>query len=105
VTVAERLRRLEAQAEIAEVPGRSAAAHDGSGYQQAVLYSDSYRRVDGAWCFAEQRRHELFYGAPWLTRPNELPDTDWPRSQTGRGTVPYRWPTWQVFWADAAEEG
>lgn len=73
---------------------------DGSAYQQAVLYSDNYRHVDGAWYFAEQRGHELFYGAPWLTRPNDLADAEWPRSQTGRGTVPYRWPTWQRFWAD-----
>jgi ketosteroid isomerase-like protein len=73
---------------------------DGSGYQQAVLYTDRYRRSDGIWCFATQRRHELFYGAPWLARPNGLPEAHWPRSQTGRGTLPYRWPSWQDFWAD-----
>lgn len=73
-------------------------AHDGSAYYQAVLYSDAYRRVGRDWYFAEQRGHELFYGAPWLTRPNGLPAAEWPRSQTGRGTVPDRWPTWQAFW-------
>jgi hypothetical protein len=76
---------------------------DGTAYQQAVLYTDRYRQVDGAWCFAEQREHELFYGAPWLTRPNRLPPADWPRSQTGQGTVPHRWPSWQAFWSDAPD--
>jgi ketosteroid isomerase-like protein len=78
---------------------------DGSAYQQAVLYTDSYRRQDGTWYFAEQRGHELFYGAPWLNRPNDLAPADWPRRQIGQGTVPHRWPTWQSYWSDAPTSG
>lgn len=78
---------------------------DGSAYQQAVFYTDSYRRQSGTWYFAEQRGHELFYGAPWLTRPNELAPAEWPRSQTGQGTVPHRWPTWRAYWSGTATSG
>jgi ketosteroid isomerase-like protein len=78
---------------------------DGSAYQQAVLYTDRYRCHDGTWCFAEQRGHELFYGAPWLTRPNDLEPAEWPRSQTGRGTVPHRWPSWQAYWSQPPASG
>jgi ketosteroid isomerase-like protein len=71
---------------------------DGSWYRQAIIYTDDYTRQDGTWYFARQRRHELVYGAPPLTRPNHLPPANWPASQTGRGTLPGRWPTWQQFW-------
>jgi ketosteroid isomerase-like protein len=75
---------------------------DGSWYRQTIIYTDAYARVDGTWYFARQRRHELVYGTPPLTRPNRLPPANWPASQTGRGTLPDRWPSWQRFWgADA----
>lgn len=72
---------------------------DGSSYQQAVVYTDTYARVDAAWYFAAQRVHDLLYGAPPLTRPNALPPANWPASQTGRGSLPDGWPSWQDFWA------
>ena len=71
---------------------------DGSWYRQTIIYTDAYTRLDGSWYFARQRRHELVYGAPPLTRPNQLPAANWPASQTGRGTLPGRWPSWQRFW-------
>jgi ketosteroid isomerase-like protein len=75
---------------------------DGSWYRQTIIYTDVYTRLDGTWYFARQRRHELVYGTPPLTRPNQLPPANWPASQTGRGTLPDRWPSWQRFWgADA----
>jgi uncharacterized protein (TIGR02246 family) len=74
---------------------------DGSGYQQAVVYTDRYARHEGAWYFATQRKHDLLYGAAPLTRPNALPPANWPASQTGRGTLPDAWPSWREFWAEA----
>lgn len=71
---------------------------DGSWYRQAIIYTDAYTRLDGMWYFARQRRHELVYGTPPLTRPNGLPEANWPASQIGRGTLPDRWASWQQFW-------
>jgi ketosteroid isomerase-like protein len=71
---------------------------DGSSYQQAVVYTDQYAQRDGAWFFAEQRRHELLYGAAPATRPNRLPPARWPASQVGRGSLPQAWPSWDEFW-------
>jgi hypothetical protein len=76
---------------------------DGSWYRQAIIYTDAYTRVDGTWYFARQRRHELVYGTPPGTRPNQLPPANWPASQIGRGTLPGRWPSWQRFWGENGE--
>jgi ketosteroid isomerase-like protein len=78
---------------------------DGTGYYQAVRYSDHYRREAGTWRFARQRLHELGYGAPMLTRPDLSEDANWPARQVGRGTVPYRFASWQRFWAGASQDG
>jgi len=32
-----------------------------------------------------------------LTRPNVLPDANWPQSQTGKGTLPEIMPSWQAW--------
>jgi hypothetical protein len=74
---------------------------DGTWYRQAIVYSDVYAHMDGTWYFARQRRHELVYGAAPLTRPNNLPPANWPARQTGRGTLPDGWPSWQRFWREA----
>jgi ketosteroid isomerase-like protein len=73
---------------------------DGTWYRQAIIYTDAYARLDGTWYFARQRRHELVYGTPPLTRPNQLPPANWPASQIGRGTLPGRWRSWQRFWGE-----
>jgi hypothetical protein len=65
---------------------------------QAIHYGDRYTRRDGLWYFARARRHELFYGAEHGLRPNGLPLADWPENDTGTGTVPMRWESWQAFW-------
>ena len=78
---------------------------DGTGYYQAVRYTDRYRRERGGWYFARQRLHELSYGAPLLTRPDQSVDANWPASQVGRGTVPHRFDSWQRFWRPGSEDG
>jgi ketosteroid isomerase-like protein len=74
---------------------------DGRRYTQAIVYTDSYARIGDQWYFAAQRIHELVYGVPPLTRPNQLPEAHWPASQIGRGTLPAEWPSWQAFWGAA----
>ncbi len=64
--------------------------------RQAICYFDRYARRDGEWLFVT-RDHQLFYGADYDRRPNDLPDANWPASDTGRGTLPYGWPTWQAW--------
>ncbi|HVX19974.1 MAG TPA: nuclear transport factor 2 family protein [Acidimicrobiales bacterium] len=66
---------------------------------QAICYGDRYVRRDGRWYFAAQRRHELFYGAAHGRRPVGMAAADWPAHDTGTGTLPYRWDSWQRFWA------
>jgi ketosteroid isomerase-like protein len=78
---------------------------DGTRYTQAIIYTDTYARLGDRWYFAAQRVHELVYGAPPLTRPNALPDANWPASQTGRGTLPGRWPSWKAFWDEPRSTG
>ncbi len=65
---------------------------------QAIHYGDRYARRDGRWYFARARRHELFYGTDHGIAPNGLPLADWPTHDTGTGTVPMRWESWQEFW-------
>ena len=63
---------------------------------QVIEYHDTYERRDGRWSFV-RRRHHLWYGADMLTRPNALPEANWPQSQTGKGTLPDMMPSWQAW--------
>ncbi len=63
---------------------------------QVIEYHDTYERRDGHWLFV-RRRHHLWYGADMLTRPNVLPEANWPKSQTGKGTLPEIMPSWQAW--------
>lgn len=72
--------------------------HPGRYVEQAILYRDRYRRVDGAWRFVK-RRHELWYGIETAERPLHQRPADWPTHHDGLGTVPYGEPSWQAFWA------
>lgn len=65
---------------------------------QVIEYHDIYERREGHWLFS-RRRHHLWYGADMLTRPNVLPDANWPQSQTGKGVLPEIMPSWQA-WTD-----
>jgi hypothetical protein len=64
--------------------------------RQAILYNDTYERRDDAWLFVH-RDHRLWYGVVLPYDPFAQPPADWPRSQTGRGTVPECWESWQRF--------
>jgi ketosteroid isomerase-like protein len=64
----------------------------------AIQYHDSYERRDGRWLFA-RRKHLLVYGAELGENPLTLPPAEWPKRQTGRGTVPWSLETWRRFWA------
>ncbi len=62
--------------------------------RQAICYFDRYAERDGRWLFIS-RDHQLFYGVDVGERPNHLPPANWPASDTGTGTLPFGWPTWQ----------
>jgi hypothetical protein len=64
---------------------------------QAIQYRDTYERRDGRWLFV-RRRHLLWYGSAIGENPLTLPPARWPEHQTGRGTLPESWETWQRFW-------
>jgi hypothetical protein len=64
---------------------------------QAIQYHDRYEKHAGRWLFA-QRRHLLVYGAELGTNPLALAPAEWPKRQTGRGTVPWSLESWQRFW-------
>ncbi|MCU1391615.1 MAG: polyketide cyclase [Ilumatobacteraceae bacterium] len=63
---------------------------------QVIEYHDTYERRDGHWLFV-RRKHHLWYGADMLTRPNVLPDANWPQHQTGKGALPEIMPSWQAW--------
>ncbi len=65
--------------------------------QQAIRYDDTYERRDDHWYFV-RRRHLLFYGTELGQSPLGLPAANWPRSQTGKGTLPESLETWQRYW-------
>jgi ketosteroid isomerase-like protein len=71
---------------------------DGTWFHQAIHYGDTYVRQGTSWFFA-RRKHQLFYGAEPVQRPNGLPTANWPQHDEGTGTLPYAWPSWQEFWA------
>jgi len=64
---------------------------------QLIQYHDRYERRDGRWLFV-RRKHLLVYGAELGQSPLGLPPAEWPRRQTGWGTVPGSLPSWQRFW-------
>jgi hypothetical protein len=71
--------------------------------QQAIQYHDSYARRRGHWYFV-RRRPLLVYGAELGQNPLTLAPAEWPRNQTGRGTVPWSLPSWRRFWGAGEDE-
>jgi len=65
---------------------------------QAIVYDDTYRRVEGTWYFV-RRIHRLFYGAEVGVNPLGLPPAEWPAHHDGRGTLPGEWASWGRFWS------
>jgi len=76
---------------------------DGEWVVQVIEYHDTYARRDGHWLFV-RRRHYLWYGADMLTRPNVLPDANWPEHQTGKGVLPEIMPSWQAWVASRDQQ-
>jgi len=64
---------------------------------QLIQYHDRYEKRSADWLFV-RRKHLLVYGAELGQNPAGLPPAEWPRSQTGWGTVPESLPSWQRFW-------
>ncbi len=64
---------------------------------QLIQYHDRYERRGGRWLFV-RRKHLLVYGAELGQNPLGLSPAEWPRSQTGWGTVPEGLASWQRFW-------
>ena len=72
---------------------------DGRWIHQAVLYEDTYKRVESdGWCFV-RRIHELWYAAEPGVNPLTLPPANWPEHHEGLGTVPVRFASWREFWS------
>jgi hypothetical protein len=66
---------------------------------QLIQYHDRYRREGGRWRFV-RRKHLLVWGADLGQSPLGLPPADWPRRQTGWGTVPESLASWRRFWGE-----
>jgi hypothetical protein len=61
---------------------------------QLIAYDDEYAFRSGQWYFT-RRNHQLFLGADTGQLPLQQAPAGWPLNRTGRGTLPYDWPTWQ----------
>lgn len=72
--------------------------------RQAIQYQDRYERRDGRWLFV-RRRHLLWYGAEQAESPLAQKPADWPRSHTGRGTLPESFESWRRFWKGPDDSG
>ncbi len=66
---------------------------------QAIQYRDRYEHRDGRWYFV-RRQHLLWYGSELGQSPLGLPPANWPEHQTGKGTLPESWESWQRFWKE-----
>ncbi|MFN2539396.1 MAG: nuclear transport factor 2 family protein [Mycobacteriales bacterium] len=70
---------------------------------QAIVYRDSYRRVDGRWGFAK-RVHEHWYSTPIEQAPAGPSFEQWPGWDGPLPDLPHAWPSWQPFWDAAGTE-
>lgn len=68
--------------------------------RQAIRYDDTYARRGGRWLIV-RRRHLLWYGVEEPRNPLLQPPAEWPKSHTGKGTLPESLETWQRFWKGA----
>lgn len=71
---------------------------------QAIQYHDDYVLEEGRWLFTH-RRHLLVYGAELGENPLGLKPAQWPKRQTGMGSVPHDLPAWKRFWGEGKREG
>jgi len=64
---------------------------------QAIVYEDTYRRVDQSWGFAK-RVHRHWYSTPIGKAPSGPTFEDWPGRTGPLPDLPHHWPSWDRFW-------
>lgn len=68
---------------------------------QAIVYDDTYRRVDGRWGFVK-RVHRHWYSAPVDESPRGPDFEHWPGRPRGPlPDLPHAWGSWEPFWQRA----
>lgn len=68
---------------------------------QAIVYDDTYGRVDGRWGYV-QRVHHHWYSAPVDESPRGPVFEHWPgRSSGSLPDLPHIWGSWESFWQRA----
>jgi len=65
---------------------------------QAIVYADTYRRVDGQWGFMK-RKHQHWYSTPMGVAPQPPSFENWPGHIGPLPDLPHAWPTWDRFWS------
>lgn len=63
-----------------------------------IQYHDTYTLHEGRWLFAKNRKHLLVAGYEQAASPLGLPPAEWPKSQTGMGSIPHDLDSWKSFW-------
>ncbi len=70
---------------------------------QAIVYADTYRRVDGQWGFV-RRRHQHWYSTPVERAPQPPSFEDWPGHEGPLPDLPHAWPSWDSYWSEVDPE-
>ncbi|HEX2383997.1 MAG TPA: nuclear transport factor 2 family protein [Acidimicrobiales bacterium] len=65
--------------------------------QGQLQYWDTYRRVDGEWCFERRRFHRL-YICDWLTRPSHGASAEADTAVLSTHQLPEAYPSWHAYW-------
>ena len=65
---------------------------------QAIIYDDTYRRVDDEWGFAT-RVHRHWYSAPIDAVPSGPTFEDWPGHEGSLPDLPHERPSWDRYWS------
>lgn len=63
-----------------------------------LQYWDSYRRIDGMWCF-DRRRFHRWYQVDALVRPRAGAGVNEGDDPITTSALPDAFPTWQAFWS------
>ena len=77
---------------------------EGEWIQGMLQYWDTYRRVDGEWCFERRKFHRL-YIVDWLTRPSHGAGNTADGASLSTYQLPEAYPSWGEFWERVEREG
>lgn len=77
---------------------------DGEWVQGQLQYWDTYRRVEGEWCFERRKFHRL-YITDWLNRPAHGLGAGPDGAALSTYQLPEAYPSWARFWEEVAELG